>query len=520
MLVQNEFFDLLVQEEKVLIRTKKIGYPLKSFDKITREYPRIKIQSFPALRKALTEPGAEASIARWLPIVEIAVSADKMSAQYIINETQSEITDNKQKFIQLINEALDEKAIIHGRTNLEEAILASSVPGDAAIATKPQVGADAIIKYIEIPEKKPVIREDGSADYYEMNFVTAVNEGEWLGEKIPAQDGVEGIDVFGNSIAAEKGLDRTLEYDKKAISEVFENGKIVLRAQFGGALQQTNGVLSIGKQLVVTGDVGPETGSITFDGSVLVMGTVLAGFSINATGDISIEGNEGVTNSRVIQSSEGDVYIKGGIFGGGESVIEAYGNIYIKHANNCKLYAKEVHAGLYILGSDVIAEHVILDKSRGKIIGGHIEAQFTIECAIAGNTHERTTTLQAKGIDKDRLLSEIQAMAKDLKERQEVITKLETHVKQFTQTGGPTNSQQKMALLKMKTTIDTNRKEILELDEEIQLDLKKLKTTVPTKIEVTREAHAGTIIQIGSKSSTLHKATKGTFAVVDGVLNV
>ena len=39
------------------------------------------------------------------------------------------------------------------------------------------------ITYIEIPERRPVIREDGSADYYEMNFVTPVNEGDWLGEK-------------------------------------------------------------------------------------------------------------------------------------------------------------------------------------------------------------------------------------------------------------------------------------------------------------------------------------------------
>ena len=105
-----------------------------------------------------------------------------------------------------------------------------------------------------------------------------------------------------------------------------------------GHLEYTNGIIGIGKQLIISGDVGPETGSITFDGAVAVYGTVLAGFSVNATGDISIEGNEGVTNAKEIQSSQGDIYIKGGVFGGGMTIVEAKGDIFIKHANNCKLY--------------------------------------------------------------------------------------------------------------------------------------------------------------------------------------
>ena len=79
---------------------------------------------------------------------------------------------------------------------------------------------------------------------------------------------------------------------------------------------------------------------------LLYYGTVLAGYSVNATGDISIEGNEGITNAKEIQSSEGDIYIKGGVFGGGMTIVEAQGNIFVKHANNCKLYGKEVHVGL------------------------------------------------------------------------------------------------------------------------------------------------------------------------------
>ena len=207
-----------------------------------------------------------------------------------------------------------------------------------------------------------------------------------------------------------------------------KQGKVVLRALFDGALEFIGESVSVGKHLIINGDVGPETGSITFDGSVTVYGTVMAGYSVNATGDISIEGNEGVTNAKEICSSEGDLYIKGGVFGGDISLIEASGDMFIKHANNCRLFARNIHVGLYILGSDVVGETVKVDKHRGKIIGGRIEALFRIECGYAGNTHERATHLHAKGIDKDLIYLEIQQMAMELKELQKTAGQLETQL--------------------------------------------------------------------------------------------
>lgn len=520
MLVENDFFDLFLFEENVILRTKKVGYPLKSFDVITRQFPRLRIQSFLTLRKALTEVDIEHSIGAWLPLVEVTVSKDKMSAQLSINATIEELESNRAEILRLANQALDDRGIIHGRKVVENEVLLPSEPIIIATGTEPIKGADAAIEYITIPEKKPSMRDDGSANYYEMNFVTPIKEGEWLGEKVPPQDGVVGMDVFGTKLTAMRGQDKSLSFEKKSVLELNEEDKIILRAAHGGALEYVNGKVGVGKQLIVNGDVGPETGSIRFEGAVTVTGTVLAGFSIVATGDISIEGNEGVTNAEVIQSAEGDVYVKGGVFGGGETVIEAQGSIFIKHANNCKLYAKEIHVGLYILGSDVIAHHIFLDKNRGKIIGGHMDALFSIECAYAGNTHERPTILQARGIDKEGLLGEIQAKAKKLKERQDMIAKLDGHLLQFEEAGISPSGPQAEAVEKMKLTIQTHQEEILELDQEIQIDLQKMKTAVPAKIEVTKEAYAGTVIQVGMKTTTLHNPTKGIFTLIDGLLNV
>ncbi|MFJ7933780.1 DUF342 domain-containing protein [Sporosarcina sp. NPDC096371] len=520
LLIENEYFDLFVQDGKVLVRSKKSGFPLKSFDAITKQYPRIKISSFANLRTALTEIDGEHVIGSWLPDFEVFVASDKMSAQLTINMSIVEFEGNKQIILQQVNQALDEAGIIYGRKSLEDVPFIPGEPLIAAIGTQPEQGADAVITYIEIPERKPVIREDGSADYYEMNFVTPVKQGDWMGEKVLPQDGIDGKDIYGNTLPARRGNDKKLFYDRKAINEEVEANKIILRATHGGALEYTNGVIGIGKQLTIDGDVGPETGSITFDGAVTIYGTVLAGYSVKATGDISIEGNEGVTNAKEIQSLQGDIYIKGGVFGGGETIVEAKGDIFIKHANNCKLYGTNVHTGLYLIGTDVVAERVFVDKNRGKIIGGTIEALFRIECAYAGNNHGRTTNLHAKGINKDVLYKEIQEMARDLKERQGILDRLEQHAVQFEKVAVGARGPQAQAYQKTLETIELNRTAIQELDRGIQIGIHKIKHAVPAQIEVTKEAYPGAVIQVEARVATLYDSAKGIFELRDGVLNV
>lgn len=521
LLQENEYFDLYVVDEvNVFLRLKKGGFPIKSFDRIIQQHPRIKIQSFPILKKALTEIDKEHLIGTYLPLMEIEVQADRMKAHLFLNVTMEELESKRQELLRQAEERLDDLGIRFGRVSLNSVPFIPGAPIAIAIGKEPVQGADAKITYLDRPERKPVIREDGSADYYEMNFVTHINQGDWLGEKILPQAGTPGMDIFGNEISAPRGSDARLEYDSKSIFEVEEGNKIVLRASHSGALEFNHGVISVGAQLVINGDVGPETGSITFDGAVRILGTVLAGYSVNATGDISIEGKEGVTNSKEICSSEGDLYIKGGVFGGGMSVIEAKGDIFLKHANNCKIFASTVHVGLYMLGCEVIAERVHVDTNRGKIIGGHIEAMYTIECAYAGNQHERTTHLHAKGVDKDLIYKEIQHLAQELKEIQASVRKLEEHSGKFETMAGQLTGQQAEALQKMQQSIESGHEKMLELDKEIQLGMRKIRNAIPPKIEVSKEAYPGVVIHIGNKSTTLTKTAKGVFEVFDNVLNV
>ncbi|MHA6259541.1 DUF342 domain-containing protein [Sporosarcina sp. CAU 1771] len=520
MIIENTYFDLFLEDMNVVMHTKKTGFLLKSFDKITSEYPRLKINSFPVLQKALTKVGDRHVIGTWLPLIDATISTNKMTVELLLNVTNAQLTEQKSGIMQAALSLVKELGVTLGIKELTEDLFVLGRPIIVAEGKKPIRGADAKITYIEQPERKPHIREDGSADYYEMNFVTQIEQGEWLGEKILPQEGMDGMDVFGNVIPSTRGLDAKLEFNRKSVTCESEDGKMVLRALHAGALEFINGVVSVGKHLVIESDVGPKTGSITFDGTVVVYGTVLDDFSITATGDISIEGNEGVTNAKMIQSSGGDVYIKGGVFGGGKTVIEAKEKIYLKHANNCKLYAKEVQVGVYLFGTDIIAENVYVDNKQGKIIGGIIEALYTIECAMVGNNHERMTTLCVTGVDKEEIYIEIKELALDLKRRNGVVERLEEQIAKFEAVAVSYSDEQVNALNKSKDAIITNNSVISQLDKQIQIMLNTIKNAETPRIKVTRQAFPGTVIQVGKLNMVLQEEAKGEFCNIDGELIV
>ncbi|MGG0642922.1 FapA family protein [Sporosarcina gallistercoris] len=520
LLFENDYITLTKIENTITMVTKKGGFPIKSFDKITQELPRLKITSFPELRRALATEGNESEIASYAPAIEIIVSPDKMRAEAEIYLTEKEIEEKKHELPAMMTEALRTKGIQPMLTDINWSEIRTRQSIIVVEGTPPIKGDDAVITYIEAPERRPVIREDGSADYYEMNFVTPIRKGDWLGEKILAQEGTNGRDIFGNEIVSKKGLDSKLYYDRKSVEEVQENGKIVLRAIHGGVLEFKNGVVGIGQQLVINGDVGPETGSITFDGTVVISGTVLAGYSVNATGDISVGAKEGVTNAKEVRSEQADVYIQGGVFGGGSTVIEAKGTIFIKHANECNLFAHTIQVGLYLLGSEVIADYVYVDRNKGRIIGGNIEAKYRIECAFAGNRHERATMLFAKGADKEALQIEVQKMALSIKNLQKQIIQLEAHLEPLEKNVETLVAAQREAFDKIQGILRKSREEVFTFDQAIQANLHIMRTAIAPQIEITREASPGVTLQIGSRTSTLESPANGVFEIIDGVLNI
>lgn len=518
----NDFIELLEQNGIVLLQTNKAGFPLKEIDMILRQYPRIRLTNFAGLKNALVTKSEEpVEIGKWLPNIELEIAKDRMYASVFINEPIDELKNNIEKITSDINTLLTEHHICHGIKELQIEQLKPGKSYVIAEGTPPKKGEDAKITYIEIPERKPIIREDGKADYFEMNFVLEIQEGDWVGEKTRAQLGVDGMTIFGDPIPAPPGHDAPLKYDPKSIYEVEKEDKIILYANKTGVLEIHQGVIAVNNHLPIDGDVGIETGNITFDGSVTIKGTVGTGYSVIATGDISIEGREGITGAKLIKSESGDIFIKGGIFGLDETIIEAGGNIFVKHVNNAKLLAKkEIVIGYYSIGSTLSANSILLDENKGKIIGGEAVAKQKIVTAISGNRLERRTALTIKNLNRQTVYEQIQEKASLLKKTQEEIIDFTSKIDRISANKDKFNAQQLQSLEDLKMELERKKAISKEIDLEIKLLMNEAKETGKEEIVVTKFAYPGTIIQIGKKSSLLNHTTQGKFRLESGELNV
>ncbi|MFC4411166.1 FapA family protein [Chungangia koreensis] len=518
---ENDFFSLIVEEDSVFLTVYK-PYPIKKFDSTIKKHPRIKLTNFMELKKALEKADeSPVPIGIHLPIIEIEIDKEAMSATAVINEEQKEILLKQDYFKEELRAMAIELGIVYGLKEPELTTVRAGKPFIIAEGSPAVKGKDSEITYIERPERKPVIREDDTADYYEMNFIFEVKSGDWLGEKTRPLPGVSGKNLYGETLRAETGDDLPFSYDSKIAFEIEESGKLILRATKSGALEYINGILTIRDHLIIEGDVGVETGNVQFDGSISVRGTIMPGYSIVASSDLEVRAAEGVVNASLIKSTEGSIYIRGGIFGRGITVVEAEESIYVKHANECLLKAgEEVNIGFYALGSTLLAKNILVDERKGKLIGGRAEALFKITASISGNQHERRTELIVKGIDKDNLLADLQVKAHELKSVQQNIDKVSEKVETLELMLESLSDDQKHLYETAKEQLSRLDEQFMDLDREIQAALNLIKYAQNEEIRITKEAHPNTLIQIGSINKLLSKSTVGTFRVEDGVLNV
>lgn len=521
-IMENDEIMLSAENGRVFMTIKKDRYNLKKVDELTRNHPRLKISNFMAVKKAVESGSRDPiEVGNWIESMELEISSDKMEAFITIYESHNFIQDNLESLQMNVQKLLEDNQIVYGHQPYDLHAIKTGKSYIIAKGLPSQKGADAKITYLQQAEKTPVINEDGKADYFDMNFIVEINEGSWLGEKIPAGQGIAGRNILGESVPALMGDDFPLKYDTKSAYEVEEDGKTILRSKTKGVIGEVNGALTVQKHLVIDGDVGLETGNLAFDGSIQIRGTVMSGYSVVSSGDISIESNEGVHSAELIKSTEGDVFIKGGIFGKGVTKVEAHHNIFVKHANECTLEAKDtIHIGSYSLGATIFCDELVLDERKGKIIGGKVIAINSITSAYSGNNSERKTELIVPGIDRKILTENAKTKAQEMMKLQDEMTKLNFTLSQLNQFKSSMTVQQVAIYEQTKQKCNEIQREVKELDEEIQKILKMLRQTSDYFIHITREANPGTVIQIGNKSSYLTKQTQGKFKLENGELNV
>lgn len=518
---RNNFFALVSEDGKIFIQAYSPGYDIKDFNQIILDLPFIQLQSFSNLKKALEEANAvKYHIGIQKPRIEVILSSDEMEAKIKLNITAKEFIDNKISISSEIIDALNAAGVAEGLEDLFQKPITVQKEISVAKGLFPEDGKDAIIKYYEITDKKPIVKEDGSVNHYELNLIDNVNKGDWLGEKIPPQEGKPGKTVTGKRLSPRRGIDFKLKYDRKTVGEFEEDGRIVLRALTDGAVKLEGERIKIDNHLIVPGDVSFETGNIFFDGYVTINGTVKDGFSVIAKNDISIMGNMGMGAVDKIISKEGSIYIKGGIYGKGTAIIEAKKNVYMKYCNEANVMAgEEINVGFYSLDSNLKAKKVRLDPIHGKIIGGAVTAEIQVIAGSIGNKSEKKTCISVQGFDRAAIKTEFEILLAKYKELLQEAGKVKRQIEIFElNISGAEyfdNKEYNECLNKYEDIID----EIKLLDDCRKMLQRILETKGEGEIGVFKAAYPETFIEIKTMQKRINSVVNGSFYVMDRELH-
>lgn len=413
---KNEYVQLIVEDEQVYIQVFKKGYSIQEFNDVIKGFPRISVTQFVALKSAIDNSlSSLIKIGELRPKIEITISNDKLVAYGFLRLTQEEYDSINKK--QLISEVVDSTL----NQNISYGIDVNTIMNNIKPAEKFEVakgkapipGKDAIINMYEIKKSEPQIFQDGSVNHYELNLITRIEKGDWLGERIEPTEGISGINVFGEEVEASKGQQEKLKYDRNTVEAKLDiqKGVTTLFAKQTGAVVYLHDAISVSNYIEITGDVSFNTGNVDFDGFVDVKNTVEDNFTVRAQNDIQILGQMGIGGVELIESTEGSIYIRGGIAGKNKAKIICKGDLYTKFAADCTIECEGVvNIGYYAMNCNIKAKEVILEATSSKIIGGQIEAMVKVEVGELGSKAGVPTRVIISGFEREQLKKEYDLM--------------------------------------------------------------------------------------------------------------
>ncbi|MBR0093029.1 MAG: DUF342 domain-containing protein [Lachnospiraceae bacterium] len=242
-------------------------------------------------------------------------------------------------------------------------------------------GSDASIEYLFNTDMhaKPEIKEDGTVDFFNLNLISHVQEGDEVAKLTPEDPGEDGWNVYGKPVMPQKVKHLELKGNKNtALSE----DKLTLKAAVSGHVSLSAiGVVEVSNVFTVP-EVGVSSGNINYDGSIVVNGDVDSGYEVKASGDIEVKGSV----SGAILRAKGNVVLTRGMNGMTKGEIHAGGNVVTKFLEAATVRAGGTVSAESIMRSTVFAgAEIYVDGKRGFIAGGQVSAKERITAKTLGS---------------------------------------------------------------------------------------------------------------------------------------
>lgn len=323
--------------------------------------------------------------------IHLEISSDEMVAELVFPKTTGQLIVTRAKIERLFESNGVKQGI---KEQVIDRLASGYVPENGRVVVAegtPAVhGKDGYYYFMfktELPTM-PKVKSDGSVDYKNVDLFELVEEGQKIAVFYPATSGNYGFTVKGKLITPVKG--KNPPKITGSGFRILDDG-ITYIAAVSGSISYNNYTIKISNLYHVKGDVTASSGNIRFNGDVHVSGFVGSGVTIEADGNIVIDGN---VEAAVIKAGN-DVLIRSGVSGRDEGIIKAGRNIYGKYFENIILRADNNIESNYILNCESIAMNRInVSGEKGAIVGGVTYAIYGINASVIGNQAEIKTVFE------------------------------------------------------------------------------------------------------------------------------
>ncbi len=353
------------------------------------------------------------------------MTADSMEA-YVMLITPD---DGGEYTIESLQKALDDRGVKYG---IDEAALTELIDEKkygvetlVAQGTEPVDGKDGYYDYNFNCnfDKKPLMRPDGTVDYWSVKSIESVVQDQVIAEYHPCVEGMDGKTVTGKPIPAKRGREQ-LPLKGKGFERKDDNTYVALMS---GKIETQNDRVVILPVHELSGNADLSSGNIDFHGDVVIHGSVESGVIVKASGTITVDG---IVEACTLEAGK-DIILRSGMLGGNKASVKTKGSITAKFFEFTRIEcAGDIRADVLMDCQVQCFGKIIMNGKRGSIIGGLTHGVCGIEVTTLGNDAEKKTVIMAgaspEGYAKLRQLEKtIQELSQGLAQIEEGLRKFE-----------------------------------------------------------------------------------------------
>ena len=423
------------------------------------------------------------------PIVQI--TADGMEA-YIMLVTPD---DGGEYTVESLQKALDERGVKYGidESALKELADEKKYGLETLIArgTEAVDGKDGYYVYNFNCnfDKKPLIKPDGTVDYWSVKSIESVVQDQVIAEYHPCVEGMDGKTVTGKPIPAKRGREQ-LPLKGKGFERKDDNTYVALMS---GKIETQNDRVVILPVHELSGNADLSSGNIDFHGDVVIHGSVESGVIVKASGTITVDG---IVEACTLEAGK-DIILRSGMLGGNKASVKTKGSITAKFFEFTRIEcAGDIRADVLMDCQVQCFGKIIMNGKRGSIIGGLTHGVRGIEVTTLGNDAEKKTVIMTGASPEE--YAKLKQLEKTIQELSQGLVQIDEGLRKFEELEKARgvsykDDPRRVTLLRVKirdTATLANSKE----------EAKRIRNLIESAsgacVTVLRETYPGVVIQI------------------------